>query len=224
MLLPTNFIDHKLSWTKHCETVVEKATKQFNLLRRTCYFMKNSNQRRLLYLTLVRSIFEHCCQIWSPQNPTSLDMFDKLQKRAIKWILKEQLESYSPVEFLSRQKELDILPMEYKFLFSDLVLFFKIINKEVKIELPYYISKLEPQDVLKVTRCSQAMKDRIKVDNLTYKCQFQPKIKCFQDSYFVRTLNRWNEIPYEIRNSDSLDKFESLLEEHLWLIAGIKPD
>ena len=216
------FTDHKLSWTKHCERVVQKATKQFNLLRRTCYFINNNKQRRVLYLTLVRSMFEHCCQIWSPQNPTSLAMFDKLQKRAIKWILKEQQESYSHPVFLSKQKELDILPMEYKFLFSDLVLFFKIINNEIKIELPYYISKFESQDVLKVTRSSQPIKDS--VDNLKYRCKFQSKIKCFQDSYFVRTLNKWNEIPYEIRNCDGLDKFKLLLKEHLWLIAGIKPD
>ena len=215
-------IDHKLCWTKHCETVIEKATKQFNLLRRTCYYMKNSNQRRLLYLTLVRSLFEHCCQIWSPQNPTSLVMFNKLQKRAVKWILKEQMESYSNIEFLSKQKELDILPMEFKFLFSDLTLFFQIVNKDVNIELPYYICKIESQDVLKVTRSSQAIKNN--VDNLTFKCKIKPKIKCFQDSYFVRTLNRWNEVPYEIRSSDSLDKFKCLLKEHLWLIAGIKPD
>ena len=215
-------IDHKLSWTNHCEQAVNKATRQFNLLRRTCYFIKDSRQRRALYLTLVRSIFEHCCQIWSPQNPSSLILFNKLQKRAVKWILREQQESYSPVDFLTKQKELDILPMEHKFLFTDLVLFYKIINKEIKIELPYYISKFESQDVEKVTRSSQPVKNGS--DDLQYKCKLQPKVKCFQDSYFVRTLNKWNKIPYEIRNSDNLDKFKALLKEHLWLILDSKPD
>ena len=102
---------------------VQKATKQFDLLRRTCYFIHDSKQRRALYLILVRSLFEHCCQIWSPQNSTSLIMFEELQKRAVKWILEEQLESYSDLIFLNKQKDLDILPIKYKFLFSDLVLF-----------------------------------------------------------------------------------------------------
>ena len=216
------FIDHKLSWTNQCEMAIHKATKQFNLLRRTCYFINDSKQRRALYLTLVRSMFEHCSQIWSPQNSTSLILFDKLQKRAVKWILKEQHESYSYHVFLNKQKELDLLPMEYRFLFTDLVLFFRIINNDVKIKLPYYIMRNEPQDIKSVTRRSLPIKDG--VDHLQYKCILQPKVKCFQDSYFVRTCKKWNEIPFEIRSLDQIDKFKKLLKDHLWLILGLKPD
>ena len=107
-------------------------------------------------------------------------------------------------------------------MFSDLVLFYRIIKNEIKIELPFYISKYESQDVKNVTRNSQPIKDG--VDDLQYKSKLQPKVKCFQDSYFVRTLNKWNEIPNEIRNSDSLDKLKALLKEHLWLILGMKLD
>ena len=39
--------------------------------------------------------------------------------------------------------------MEHKFLFSDLVLFFRIIKKDIGIELPDYISKIESHDVKK---------------------------------------------------------------------------
>ena len=215
-------IDHKLSWTSQCETAVKKANKQFNLLRRTCYFIKDSRQRRALYLTLVRSIFEHCCQIWSPQNPTSLDLFDKLQKRAIKWIVNEQQESYSDIVFLNKQKELDVLPMKHKFLFSDLVLFYKILKDEVKIKLPFYISRIESQDVKSVTRSSKPIRDG--KDTLKYKCLVQPKVKCFQDCYFFRTVKNWNELPYELRSTDSTNKFKILLKEHLWLILGLEPD
>ena len=74
-------------------------------------------------------------------------MSDKLQKRALKWILREQHESYSDLVFLDKQPELDILPMKSKFLFSDLVLFYRIMNNDVKIELPCHISRIEPHDV-----------------------------------------------------------------------------
>ena len=97
-------IDHRLLWTRQCEMVVLKASNQFNLLRRTCYFIYDYNQRRCLYLTLVCSLFEHCCQIWSPQNSTSLIMFEKFQKRAVKWIFREQHQSYSSKVFLQKQK------------------------------------------------------------------------------------------------------------------------
>ena len=202
--------------------VVQKAIKQFNLLRRTCYFIHDSKQRRALYLMLVRSLFEHCCQIWSPQNLTLIYMFEKLQKRAIKWILREQHKSYDDIIFLDKQQELDILPMKSKFLLSDLVLFYRIIHKDVKIELPSHISKIEPQHVKKITRSTKSVHDGS--DSLKYRTTSVPKIKCFKESYFVRTISSWNNIPYDIRNEDSLEKFTILLKEHLWFILRSKPD
>ena len=50
------YFHHQSSWSTHCEMAVEKATTKFNLLRRTCYFIHDSKQRRALYLILVRSI------------------------------------------------------------------------------------------------------------------------------------------------------------------------
>ena len=80
-------ISNKLSWNAQCESLVQKANKQLGLVRRTCYFIVDSNQRRALYLSLVRSIFEHCCQVWAPQTLKSLNAFDLIQRRAVKWIL-----------------------------------------------------------------------------------------------------------------------------------------
>lgn len=201
---------------------VQKATQQFNFLRRTCYFIRDNRQRRALYLILVRSLFEHCCQIWSPQNSTSMVMFEKLQKRAVKWILKEQQESYSDLVFISKQKELDILPIKYRFLFSDLVLFYRIINNDIKIELPHHISRMNPQNIKNITRSAKPISEGI--DNLKYKCNIIPKIMCFQNSYFVRTVKNWNDLPFDLRSTDSLENFKTLLKEHLWLILGLKPD
>ena len=215
-------IDLKLSWTIQCEMAVQKATQQFNFLRRTCYFIRDNRQRRALYLILVRSLFEHCCQIWSPQNSTSMVMFEKLQKRAVKWILKEQQESYSDLVFISKQKELDILPIKYRFLFSDLVLFYRIINNDIKIELPHHISRMNPQNIKNITRSAKPISEGI--DNLKYKCNIIPKIMCFQNSYFVRTVKNWNDLPFDLRSTDSLENFKTLLKEHLWLILGLKPD
>ena len=212
--------DHKLSWTTQCDSIIVKATSQFNFVRRTCYFITNSKQRYELYLSLIRSIFEHCCQIWSPQM-SSLTNFDKLQKRAVKWILKEQHTSYSDLTYLKKQKELDLLPMKEKFIFSDLILFYRIIRSDIKIELPFYISKIESQDVKYGTRSSQPIKDG--KDDLKFVCKLKPKVKCFQDSFFVRTIDRWNEIPYNIRKIDNIDKFKVELKQHLWLILGLDP-
>ena len=85
------FIHNKLSWKAHCAFLISKANNQLGLVKRSCYFIKETDQRRALYLTLVRSIFNHCSQVWSPQDIKSLDGFNQLQRRAVKWIFKEPL-------------------------------------------------------------------------------------------------------------------------------------
>ena len=112
--------------------------------------------------------------------------------------------------------------MKYKFIFSDLLLFYRIIKNNVKISLPYYISRMKPQDVKCSTRFSKTVADG--TDTLKYKCRLLPKVKCFEDSYFVRSVKYWNDLPHELRSTDGLDTFKVMLKDHLWLILGLKPD
>ena len=215
-------INSKLLWNTQCESLVQKANKQLGLVRRTCHFVNNSKQRRALYLSLVRSMFEHCCQVWAPQNLKSLYKFDQLQKRAVKWILKESYVRYSDDEFLQKQKDLDLLPMKSKFLLSDLILFYKIVYNNIKIDLPNYISRIEPQDVKRATRSNISVAEG--TDKLKYKCEITPKINAFSNSFFVRTMEQWNQLPLHLRQIENVKNFSCALKEHLWLILGLKPD
>ena len=215
-------ITGKLSWNAHCEALVQKANQHLGLLRRTCYFIVDTKQRRVLYLSLIRSIFEHCCQVWAPYNLKSLNAFDLVQKRAVKWILKESYKSYTDNEYLRKQWSLDLLPMKYKFIFSDLTLFYKIVHNIVNISLPNYVSRIEPQDIKKITRNNKAMAEG--TDNSKFRCSVMPKVNAFRYSFFVRVVNQWNELPLHVRAHDSTIKFTSALKEYLWLILGLKPD
>ena len=145
-----------------------------------------------------------------------------LQKRAVKWILKEPYVSYTDKEFLKKQCSLDLLPMKYKFLLSDLTLFYKIINNYVEIKLPNYILRIGPQDVNRITRSNNSIANGI--DKLRFKCKVIPKVNAFKNSFFVRTINHWNELPLTLREINTPVKFASALKEHLWLILGLKPD
>ena len=89
---------------------------------RTCHFTTNKNQTRSFYLTLVRSIFEHCSVIWSPQQASNVAKFDIIQKRAIKWIDGHPFECYTKEEFFKKQRNYNILPMELRFRLNDLKL------------------------------------------------------------------------------------------------------
>ena len=215
-------INRRLSWTTNCTSLVLKANKQFGFVKRTCYFIVDTNKRLALYISLIRSIFEHCCQVWAPYDNKSLSALNLLQKRAVKWILKEQHKSYSDEIFLLKQKGLDLLPMASKFVYSDLVLFYKIVNKLENIDLPDYITRIEPQHVQRVTRSSQAAADGL--DKLKFKCNKVPIVDSFKRSYFYRTVNQWNLLPINLRTRESIDTFQIDLKKQMWLILGLKPD
>ena len=70
-------------------------------------------------------------------------------------------------------------------------MFFKIVNDEVMIKLPNYVTRMEPQNISRVTRNSQAIASGS--DKSTFKCNIAPKVKSFEDSFFYRTVQNWND-------------------------------
>eukprot|EP00116_Pleurobrachia_bachei_P003713 sb/3463975/ len=57
-----------LNFNYHCESILNTMVFKFNLLRRSCFFLKRSCHKRTLYLSMVRSLVEHCNQVWSNLN------------------------------------------------------------------------------------------------------------------------------------------------------------
>ena len=214
-------INGKLNWSAHCRNIASKANKRLGLIRRICHFTMCSEQRRVLYLTLVRSIFEHCSPIWSPQTIGNLNLFDQIQRRGVKWILKEPFVSYSDSEFLAKQHRLDLLPMKYKFLHTDLALFHNIVHEAVNITMPKYIIKMGPSDFPRVTRSNRSVAEN--VDKFKYKCTTRTRTNSFGNSFFVRTLKEWNDLPLSFREVTDNAKFKFLLKQHMWNLLGLKP-
>ena len=87
-------VNDEFTWHEHQQAILSKASQIFGLTKRTCHFVTNPNRKRILYLTLVRSIFEHCISVWRPVESINIDRFERLQKNAVKWILNEEFSSY----------------------------------------------------------------------------------------------------------------------------------
>ena len=199
----------KFRYKAHQEYIINKATVQFNLLHRTCHYVHNTKKRRTLYLTLVRSIFNHCSHIWKPVDSAILQ-FEALQKRCIKWIFKESYMPYNDREYFSKLQELDILPIDYYFLKVDLLLFYKIIHELVPIKLPVDIIKSNLQ-----TRSRH---------NMQYLFQLHERIsstkRTLSNSFFVRTMSQWNRLPLEVRKISEFNNFKAALDDHFTKILS----
>ena len=136
-----------LHWGTQCSNLITKARSRLGLVSRTLHFVQSKQQKRVFYLSLVRSLFEHCSVIWRPHAAKDIAGFSMLQKRAVKWILSEHTASYSDREFLNKQNKLDLLPLDSKLNFTDLVLFHQIVYKQVNIDMPTYLLLESPENV-----------------------------------------------------------------------------
>ena len=195
----------KLSWVQHQDTILSKAISRFNLLRRTCHFVLNPTKKRTLYLTLIRSLFEHCGTIWSPNHDIIKNKFEPFQKRCIKWILNEQLDSYSDKSYYDKLIDLKIMPMSFKFMFTDLTLFYKVLKGLVPIEMPDYI----------VTGTGRASSEeaplyKLNLDTLSKQKNF------FTRSFFPRCISSWNGLPLEVRSAPNIETFQCSLKAWIW--------
>ena len=122
-------INERLDWQEHHDYLLKKGYQMLGMTKRTCHFVFDRDKKRMLYLTLVRSNFEHCSTIWRPVNVVDKRKFEALQKRAIKWINCEKAYSYSDEVYAIRCTQTNILPLQLHFELNDLVFFYKIIYK-----------------------------------------------------------------------------------------------
>ena len=82
-------VNSNFKWDDHQQKVLNKAHQMLGITKRSCHYIIDPRKRRSLYLSLVRSQFEHCSSIWRPITETEIFNFEKLQKKAIKWIFSE---------------------------------------------------------------------------------------------------------------------------------------
>ena len=127
-------ITPKITWDSHHNSIISKASRQLGFLEQTCHFIKNQSQKRALYITLVRSLFEHCGEIWGPNEVVAQNHFEPIQKRAVNWILCESSRRYSENEYMNKLKALDSLPIQHYFPLKKLKLFYRIRKDDIGID------------------------------------------------------------------------------------------
>ena len=203
-------INKKINFDDQCCKLLSKANKQFGLTKRTCHFVKDSRRRRVLYLTLIRSQFEHCSPVWRPYNDTAINKFESFQKSCLKWILSEGHISYSNYgDYLSKCRQANLLPMACKFDLNDLVLFHKVVYDLIPLSMPSYLKLFDGYTRLRSSH----------LDRLCYVSSLLPienSTLLLNKSFFYRTHSLWNALPLDIREISLPSAFKELAIKHLW--------
>ena len=209
-------INTKLNFNDQCERLYSKACQQFGLAKRTCHFVKDSRRRRALYLSLIRSQFEHCSPVWRPIHDTTINKLESLQKRCIKWILSDEFLSYGCSEvYVGKCSQVRILPLSKRFDFNDFILLFKIIHDLVPLKLPPYLKFYEGNSRLRTCHL-----DRLSlVSSIKPKCLViseSNKNSALYKSFFYRAHLSWNLIPLDVRECQTLSVFKTKILQYLW--------
>ena len=173
-------INKSFNFNEQCEILLTKANQKFGILKRTCHFVTCKNRRRVLYLALVRSQFEHCSPVWRPGCITMMNKFESFQKKCIKWILSEEEKSYSHEVYISKCKQVNIPPLSFRFNVNDMILFHKIVYKTIPVNIPDYITLYSGDSRLRRTH----------LDNLSFVSNIASTtttIKNLNKSFFFRT-------------------------------------
>ncbi|KAL5257075.1 hypothetical protein ACHWQZ_G012112 [Mnemiopsis leidyi] len=215
-------ITSNLCWTNHCNNLCSKAKRNLGFLRRTCSFVKNKTQRRSLYLAMIRSQFEHCSSVWAACSHTMFETMESIQKRCIKWILHEELESYTPYTYFMKCKQLDILPLKSRLILKDLKLFHSMIIGTFPSPLPNYLHLHQRNNRLRSSHLDDLsivsdIKPCVTVNyNKSATDTVSSSLAQFSNSYYFRTMNAWNSLPLETRKITSPSLFEQSVVKYLW--------
>ena len=180
-------INERLYWHEHHDYVLKKGYQMLEMTKRTCHFVFDRGKKRMLYLTLVRSNFEHCSTIWRPVNIVNLRKFEALQKRAIKWITSEEAYKYSHEIYAIICREANILPLQLHFELNDLVFFYKIVYELIPVSLPAYISPYNGESRLR-SSCMDEMSYAVN-DNIVIPLDTAHSNSKFFKSFFYRTMH-----------------------------------
>ena len=206
------WVNSKFKWDQHQQTVLNKAHQMLGIAKRTCYFITDPNKRRSLYLSLVRSQFEHCSIIWRPNTETEISAFEKLQRKAIKWIYNEPFQHYDTEKYLLRCSQINMIPMQAFFDINDLVFFHKIINNKIPFPLPEYLHHYSGQGRLRQSNLDSLSYISTFALNSTTSSSRSP----FYKNFFHKVIHTWNNLPLTIRNIPETVQFKHKVISHFW--------
>ena len=121
---------------------------------------------------------------------------------------------YQEKEYVTRLRSLNILPLEYKFILSDLLIFHKIVFELIPIELPSEILPLVAR-----TRSSTSVSYKFQINN-----DISNKKKVFLHSFPSRVIHYWNRLPDDVRNISQFSQFKSSVIQYLWSLVKTRID
>ena len=184
-------------WTKHIDVLIERTSKQLNILRKLKYRLKRDYLEKI-YLVFIRPILEYASEIWDNYGQTNCNHLEKIQVEAARIVT--GLSIYASFDSIYKETWWETLSTRRK-VKKNLLLFYKIVNKEA----PDYLYELVPPLVAANVNYNLRNRHNIHVP-------FN-RLTVYQNSYFPCTIQAWNSLDLTIRNLPTFSSFKLKLQQ-----------
>ena len=182
------------SWDQQIQSIVEKAWKRINILRRL-KFLLDRLSLQTIYFSFIRPILEYGDTVWDNMYEYHKEELDKIQNEAAKIVTGcTKLVSLSDLSRESGWETLRERRNKHKH-----ILFFKMVNGLV----PNYLCSLVPSTVGSNTTYN--LRNSNDLANIVCRTSL------YRNSFLPSAVNAWNSLPQATRKSDSLSSFKRLL-------------
>ena len=188
-------INSKLNWAEHINSISAKANRVLGLLRRNLYSCSRK-VKEAAYKTLVRPKLEYCSSIWDPYHQEYTNKLEAVQRRAARFVCKEQRRKSSVSSMIA---ELKWPSLEERRTRARLILVYKAVHHLVAINLDSSVLKPVVNGIS--TRNSSTISFHHPIT----------RKDCYKFSFIPRTMVEWNCLPSVTREAPSVDSFRSQL-------------
>jgi len=114
-LLGTNFTS-KMLWNEHVVSVTKAAAKRLGFLRR-CKRFFSSTELVTIYKAYVRPLVEFNSHLWVGAPPSTLDLLERLQRRAIRLIGDQSVTN--PIDTLEHRRIVGAITLFYRYYYGE---------------------------------------------------------------------------------------------------------
>ena len=152
----------------------------------------NQEAKTRAYMALVRPQVEYCSPVWSPNQRKNIDMLEKVQKRAARWVSGTTWDSEHhrwSHSYRDLCKSLDWPTLEPRRSLLSCTQLYKIVHQLDCIMFSKYLSYKRKSNL----RCHP---HSLRLSH--------SRINCFRFSFFVNTPHIWNSLPLDIIESTYL--------------------
>ena len=190
-------IDEDLSFDLHISEKVKTANSMFGRIRRTFQFL-DGDMFSFLYKALVRSHLDYCSSVWAPYKIKHVVQIEQVQKRATK-----QLPGMKDLSYSERLQKLKLPTLSFRRLRGDLIEVFKIVNGIYDNETTQFL-KMWADMADRNSNRGHALK--------LYPQQSSTLLR--KNSFALRTVKFWNQLPEDIVSAPSVNSFKNRLDKH----------